>query len=246
VPFDPSVISEITHSQEGSRLTLEWSSTAPAGTWYQLYLRGALAWWGTERHATVAAPRGLIDGQIGAVAAGEQTTDFADAGLDAFGLDVLGLDANGIGAVAITNRAYLAWTGFGAAEYRILEGALGFDHGGFDLGGLNGSAGTLVGTVAGLEGISTDGLDIGAFDVGGLDYAVGSFSWTSDPLTRGDWNFSVVPYNAAGSAGTPSTTSVTITAPPRPPAPNAAAKRLTYTYNATTHVVTLNWLASLG
>lgn len=244
--FDTSVITEVFHAQEGSRVTLEWTSTAAAGSWYQIYIQGILAWWGTERHATIAAPRGLIDVQIGAVGTGQQTTDFSNAGFDALGFDVVGLDVSGLLTAPISTRARLAWTGFGAAEYRIFEGASGFDHGGFDLGGLDGSAGTLVGTVAGLEGISTDGLDAGPFDSGGLDTLGGNFIWISDPLMRGDWNFSVVPYDEAGNAGTPSLTTVTITAPPRPPTPNTRGKRLTYTYNATTHVVTLNWLDSPG
>jgi hypothetical protein len=245
VAFDTTTVTEVSHAREGSRLTLEWTSTQPTGTWFQIYIQGALAWWGTELHATVSVPRGLIDVQIGSVGSGEQTTDFSRAGLDSLGFDIGGLDTGGA-ASAITNRAHLAWFGFGAAEYRIFEGAAGFDHGGFDLGGLDGSAGTLVGTVPALEGISSDGLDSAGFDGGGLDLPGGNFDWTSDPLMRGDWNFSVVPYDAAGNPGTPSLTTITITAPPRSPSPNTAGKRLTYTYNSVAHTVTLNWLDSPG
>lgn len=244
--FDTSTITEVTHDREGSRLTLEWTSTVSPGVFFQIYIQGALAWWGDERYATVSVPRGLVDGQIGSVGLGEETTNFSKTGFDLLGFDLGGFDGGGSPITAITTRALLEWFGFGAAEYRVFEGAVGFDHGGFDLGGLDGSAGTLVGTVPGLEGISSDGLDAGPFDSGGLDMLGGNFSWTSDPLTRGDWNFSVVPYNDAGAAGTPSLATVTITAPPRPPAPNGSGKRLSSTYNGTTHAVTLNWLASLG
>lgn len=245
--FDTSVVTEVFQAREGSRVTLEWTSTAPAGTLYQIYLQGKLAWWGDELHATVGAPVGLVDVQIGSVAAGELTTDFSQLGLDSLSFDVGGLDAAALSLVTITNRALLAWSGFGAAEYRIFEGGgAGFDHGGFDLGSLDGSAGTLVGTVAALESTSSDGLDTAGFDVGGLDLLGGNFSWTSDPLMRGTWNFSVVPYDTGGAAGTPSLATVTITAPPRSPTPNTAGKRLTYTYNGTTHAVTLNWLDSPG
>jgi hypothetical protein len=39
---------------------------------------------------------------------------------------------------------------------------------------------------------------------------------------------------------------VTIAAPPAPPAQYADGTRLKYTYNATTHAVTLTWNASPG
>ena len=136
---------------------------------------------------------------------------------------------------------------FGATSYRIYEGGSGYDHGGYDLGGYDGTAGTLVGTVTALEqGYSTDGYDAGGYGSGGYDAQGGNFSWTSPPLARGAWNFAVAPVDAAGNEGTRATTSVTIAAPPRPPAPDAAGKRLTYTYDAGTHVATLAWLASPG
>lgn len=243
--FDTSVISEVTHAREGGRLTLEWTSTAAPGVFYQLYLQGALAWWGTEQHVTVSAPRGLIDVQIGSVADGEQTTDFSKPGFGTGGFGAGGFD--GLATAPITTRALLEWIGFGAAEYRIYEGIRGFGHGGFGFGGMGGSAGTLVGTVTGLEqGISTDGFGHSGFGQGGFGVQGGDFSWTSNPLTQGDWNFSVVPYDASGNAGTPSLATVTITAPPRPPVPNTSGKRITYSYNNVAHTVTLNWLASPG
>lgn len=243
--FDPSVITEVfPPGREGSRLTLEWTSSAAAGTWYQIYLQGSLAWYGTETHATIDTPRGLIDGAIGAVADGEQTTDFSNAGLEGLPFDVGGMDIGGLGITPITTRAYLAWYGFGASHYGIFEGAAGFDQGGFDQGSFNG---THLGEVTATEqGLSTDGFDLGAFDTGGLDLQGGDFSWESDPLARGTWHFAVVPYDEANNPGTPSITAVTITAPPRPPASSTAGKRLSYTYNSGAHTITLVWLASPG
>jgi hypothetical protein len=93
-------------------------------------------------------------------------------------------------------------------------------------------------------GIYTDGFGYGGFGEGGFGSAAGSYSWTSQSLAGGDWSFSIVPYNAAGNEGAAVVGSATISAPPNPPAMNALGKRLTVSYNATTHEATLTWLAS--
>lgn len=228
--FDPSVITEVfPPARHGSRLTLEWTTAAPDGTFFQVYLQGRLAWWGAQLVADVPSPSGLVDVQIGAVGAGEQSTDFSSS------------------LTPIATRALLAWSGFGATAYRVYEGAAGFGLGGFGFGGMGGTAATLVGTVPAIEGgYSTDGFGLAGFGQGGFGNQGGSFSWTSGPLSRGAWNFSVVPIDAAGNAGTPALSTVTITAPPRPPAPDTSGHRLAYTYDFGLKKVTLTWLASPG
>ena len=52
-------------------------------------------------------------------------------------------------------------------------------------------------------------------------------------------------FNLAGNAcASPTPTTVTIAAAPRPPASDANGNRLAYSFNATTHVATLNWQSS--
>ena len=82
--------------------------------------------------------------------------------------------------------------------------------------------------------------------VGGFGSAASTYTWTSDPLTSGNWSYAVVPYDSAGNLGTAAVTGVTIIVPPLPPALDADNMRLTYTYNASDHEVTLNWHASPG
>jgi hypothetical protein len=55
--FDTSAITEVYPPiREGGRLTLEWASSTPPNTWFQIYLAGQLFWWGTDLHATVNRP----------------------------------------------------------------------------------------------------------------------------------------------------------------------------------------------
>jgi hypothetical protein len=64
--------------QWGGELLLNWSSTSPAGTWFQVYVDDALAWYGTSTTASVALPSGGVYAiDIGTVGPGEQQTNFS-------------------------------------------------------------------------------------------------------------------------------------------------------------------------
>ena len=96
------------------------------------------------------------------------------------------------------------------------------------------------------SGITMDGFGFRAVRVRRVRAAASTYTWTSEPLLSGDWFYAVVPYDSAGNLGTPATTSVLITVPPAPPGLDDDNLRLTYTYDATDHEITLNWLPCLG
>ena len=79
---------------------------------------------------------------------------------------------------------------------------------------------TILATVpAYIAGIITDGFGYGGFGQGGFGQSAGAYSWTSQPLAPGTWNWGVKPFDIAGNEGPAQTTAVTIAAPPLPPAP---------------------------
>ena len=49
----------------------------------------------------------------------------------------------------------------------------------------------------------TDGFGFGGFGYGGFGQAAGTYTWTSNPLSSGNWSYAVVPYDSAGNVGTP-------------------------------------------
>jgi hypothetical protein len=104
---------------------------------------------------------------------------------------------------------------------------------------------TVLATVpAYIAGIITDGFGYGGFGQGGFGQAAGAYSWTSQPLSGGTWNWGVKPFDTAGNEGPAQTAAVTIAAPPVPPAPFTDMTRLQYTYNNSTKQATLAWNAS--
>lgn len=229
--FDQSVITEVQSPiYAGGQLWLSWTSTAPSGTWYQLYLGRKLAWYGQATHVGIVSPQGRQRVDVGSVAATEKDTDFSSS-LPATPQD----------------RAKLAWQGGTYLDASGNDDILGFRvYGESSPGGGINFATPLATVPAYPGGIITDGYGLGGFGQGGYGRAANSYTWESAPLRSGTWHYSVKSYDAAGNEGTAAAGSVTIAVPPQPPARNAAGSRLTYTYNATTHQVTLNWLASPG
>ncbi len=224
----------------GFQVFLSWTTTSPAGTWFQIYLNESLAWWGQTTQATlILGGAGPIRVDIGTVDAGEEQTDFS-ADLPA----------------APARRAELSWLGgtFEAADiagFRV--------YGSDTAGGSVDMSRVLADITAYPSGILTDGYGFGGFGYGGFGQAAGTYTWISDPLTRGTWNYAVVPYDSAGNAGTPATTSVAINCPPLEPALFGDNTRLHYVWNdgfgrggygggafGGEFTVTLNWLASPG
>jgi hypothetical protein len=231
MPFDETTITEVFPAVfRGGQVWLSWTTSAAPGTGFQVYLSGALAWWGTATHTAITAPDGRIRVDIGTVGPGEETTDFSSS-LPAAPLD----------------KALLQWLG---GTYEDATG--GDDIQGFRVygestpgGGINYSS-PLADVTAYPNGLLTDGFGLGGFGQGGLGRSAGLYSWESSPLGNGLWHYSVRPYDRSGNEGSGVLGTAWVQGPPQPPARNAAGQRLTYTYNPTTQTITLNWLASPG
>jgi hypothetical protein len=92
----------------------------------------------------------------------------------------------------------------------------------------------------------TDGFGYGGFGQGGFGQSAGSYSWTSQPLSGGNWQWGVKPFDTAGNEGSPQTATVTVAAPPLPPAPFSDMTRMQYSYNSSTKQAVLEWNSSPG
>jgi hypothetical protein len=209
----------------GGQLFLSWASSAPGGSWFQVYVNGALAWHGRATSCWVPSPAGPVHVDIGTVAGGNEQVDYASS-----------LPATP------ARRAELTWTG-GTFE--------DVDIAGFHVyGELTPGAGIQYGTAladitAYPQAITTDGFGLGGFGTGGFGQTGGTYQWISEPLEAGTWSFAVKPYDAAGNLGAAVTVAVTISAPPREPGlyPDGVT-RLKYTYDEPSREVTIRWNAS--
>lgn len=213
-------------SFESGQMFLRWTSTAPAGTWYQVYVARQLAWYTRATSCTIPVPAGRGRINIGTVADGEQQTDFSSS-----------LPS------APNNRVRMSWLGGtfegeDIASYRIYSepspGA-GIDYA------------KPVGTVAAYPGgFIQDGWGLGGWDEGGWGFASSAYEWTSEPTTSGVWAFAIRPVDSAGNEGAGSAGTVAVSIPPLPPARNADYSRLEYSYDPATKRITLNWNPSPG
>ncbi len=212
--------------QYGTELFLSWTSNAPPGLVYQVYENDALVWHGTSPYCTLPLPPYVVRFDIGTVGLSQQNVSFGS-----------------LLPPAPLLQAELTWLG-GTFEAADIAGfhVYGEESPG---GGIDYS--TILATVpAYTAGIVTDGFGYGGFGQGGFGEAAGSYSWTSDALTSGTWNFAVVPFDTNGNEGTGATTVVVISAPPGEPAPFGDRMRLHYNYNAALYEVSLSWNASPG
>lgn len=222
--FDQTDVDDLRLARSGCDLVVSWTSSAPAGTTFQVYLDRRLAWWGASTRARFPWPRQSVRVDVGAVAAGQGPTDLS-----------------GSLPAAPADRARLDWLG-GTFLSPTIQGFRVF---GSTAAGQPVSYSAPVDVLPAYHGATTDGWGLGGYDQGGWGQAASAYSWTSGPLGPGLWGFAVVPFDAAGNpAGTPATAAVTIAAPPRPPAPDALGRRLTYSLDAPTRVATLHWLPS--
>jgi hypothetical protein len=262
MPFSQSTILSVAPPvYVGFQVSLTWTTSSPAGTWFQVYLDRELHWWGQTTTARIAVPSiGPVRVDIGTVLAGEEQTDFSSS---------LPVTSN--------RRAELTWQG-GRFEGLDLAGFKVFGSATAGAAGTGGFGGGTFGSVdlthvladitAYPSGILTDGFGFGGFGDGTFGSAPSVYTWISDQLTRGDWTFAVIPYDVAGNLGTPALTGVTIICPPLPPALFADNTRLHYRYPASSggaafgsglygdggfgggaggaNAVTLYWLASPG
>jgi hypothetical protein len=227
--FDQSTITEVLPPVwDGAALQVQWRSSAPPGTVFQVYVSRQLAWHGTSRWVALTMPTSRVQIDIGAVGPGEATTDFS-AQLPP----------------SPSNRAQLFWLGGSYLDPSGNDDVAGFlVYGEKTPGGGIDYTKALKQITAYPGGILTDGYGLGGFGQGGFGRAASSYQWTSDALGSGLWSFAVASYDAAGNQGAGSISSVAITAPPRPPAAYPDGSRLQYTYNPSNRTVTLSWQAS--
>ncbi len=210
--------------QHGTQLLLSWTSSAPEGTLYQVYLNQQLVWSGVGLSCSIPLPMAISRIDIGAVGTGDTQVDFASEL-----------------APSPARQAALSWLG---GTYQGVEIA------GFHIYGEQTSGGgidytTILATVpAYVAGVITDGLGYGGFGQGGFGQSAGAYSWTSKPLSGGTWNWGVKPFDTAGNEGPAQAATVTIVAPPLPAFPFSNMTRLQHTYNSSTKQATLNWNAS--
>jgi hypothetical protein len=153
-----SILSVNPPVQNGTQLLLSWTSTAPEGTLYQVYLNQQLAWCGLGLACSISMPTALSRIDIGTVASAD-------------------VQANLVSELPATpsRQATLSWLG------GTFQGA---DIGGFHIyGELTPGSGidytTIVATIpAYIAGIITDGFGYGGFGQGGFGQSAGSYSWT--------------------------------------------------------------------
>ncbi len=211
----------------GAQVYLSWISSSPPGTWFQIYINQALAWYGQSTSTRLPVPPvGVERLDLGTVLPGEEQTSFAGS---------LPTPPN--------RRAELSWLG-GTFEGTDIAGFRVF--GSPTAGGMISYISPLADITAYPSGILTDGFGLGGFGGGAFGESASTYSWTSGSLTGGVWPYAVIPYDAAGNLGTPALTSITVTVPPLAPADFPDGLRLHYTYDPGTFEVTLNWMASPG
>jgi len=199
MPFDNSPIADVLPRRADAELSVSWSSTAPAGTVYQVYLNRVLAWHGTRRYCVLPHPTARARIDVGAVLAAEARTDFSAS-----------LPSVPGGGQRIT----LAWVG-GSYLGGSIEGFrvyLGLAPGGAV------SYARPVATISAYTGhVTTDGYGLGGYNLGVYGLAASNYTWTSGPLAPGTWNTAVVPFDTAGNDGAIQTAAVTLAGPPGPP-----------------------------
>lgn len=224
MPFDDSTISNPKSTLQGRNLLVSWSSSSPAGTVFQVYVGGRLAWHGTQTSCLLPHPgpsRTRIC--VGAVGVGEDAVDFSAS----------------LPAAPWASRARLTWFG-GTYQSDSIQGFHVYQ------GPTAGAAidyTTPVATVTAYpQGRIIDGAGRGPAGRGGAGRTASSYSWTSESLAPGAWNFGIKPFDTAGNEGAADEETVTIAAPPRPPARDAVKGRLWLAgYDPSTKVATLAW-----
>jgi hypothetical protein len=212
VPFSQATMTADPRvARAGRELAVSWASSDPPGTTFQLYVNGALAWWGAARSLRLPRPRGPIRLDVGTVLPSEAGTDFS-----------------ALLPAAPADRVTLAWQGgpwLGAdlAAFRV--------YGSATPGGPVSFAAPLGTVPAAVAGVAPGSFGTAGFGSGGFGAGAGSYSWTSPRLAAGTWSFAIATVDAAGNEDpSPPTVSATVAPAPRPPAPDASGRRLTYAF----------------
>ena len=212
----------------GLDLLVSWVSTSPPGTLFQLYLNAKLAWHGTDRSVLLPYPSGRTRIDVGTVAAGEGAVDFSAS----------------LPTTYPPDRVNLTWTGGGVRGGRPrgvpnLRTARGRRRGQLRL-----AAGGHTGHGGGRrpQRVRPRGLRPGRVRDGGAELLL-----DLRPAAR---RLLDVRGRALRRRGEPERQPRARQRDgrraPRPPAADSSGRRLTYSYNPSTRVPTLNWLASPG
>ena len=226
MPFDQSTITEVKPPVwDGSTLQIEWTSTAPPGTIFQVYIGRTLAWHGASRWVAITMPRSRVRIDVGAVEPGEATTDFS-----------------AMLPPSPQDRVELDWLGGTFLDPTGRDDVRGFRVYGSPLPGAGVDYSSPLATIQAYpSGVITDGFGLGGFGQGGFGRASSSYRWTSPALAKGDWTFAVSSFDAAGNEAPPLLASASILAPPRPPGAGPDGSRLSYSYDPATRRATLSW-----
>lgn len=211
MPFDQTPISDVVCTRRGADLGVSWASSAPSGSWHQIYLDRVLVWHGRRTSAVVPYPGGTVRVEVGVVPNTEATRDFSGSLPAVPGggsrVSVSWLGGAFLGADILGFKVYTGDAPGGAVDY-----------------------GTVVETVAAYaQGFINNGVGVGGIGAGGFGSSAGSYSWTSGPLGAGTWNVAVKPFDSAGNEGSALVWSIAVSGPPAPVAPDTQGRRLTYT-----------------
>lgn len=219
--FSQATIRDVTIGRRDAELAVSWVSSSASGTWFQVYVDGDLAWYGTARTCLLPHPSQASRGQsirieVGTVAAAEVQDDFS-ASLPA--------------AIGGGQRVTLSWIG-GTCLAADIEGFHVYQ--GTTAGGAVDYSAPVATIAAYPQGVLMDGFGMGGFGDPGFGCIASSYAWTSKPLTPGTWNFAVKPFDLAGNEGSATTSSATVAGPLRPPARDTNGRRVAYTLNRST------------
>ena len=231
--FDQTVITSgptITPLPGDVEIHVGWTSSAAAGTYFQVYVNRTLAYHGTARECYLAWPSEVsVLVQVGAVLATEATKDLSATLPSPF--------------ASSGDRCQLAWIG-GRYLDDFIKGFQVF---------ASPAPGAPVDTTDPVADIPVylgnqvlDGAGRGGAGRGGAGRAATSYTWTSDQLAAGVWLFQVRAYDIAGNLGPAVQVSFTSVAPPAPPAPFADHLRLHHTFDQPSSTATLLWNLSPG
>jgi hypothetical protein len=220
MPFDQSTLLSVKAAPHGAQWMVSWTSSSPAGTWWQIYVGQRLAWSGQETNVMLPTP-GRSTVNIGAVLPSEIHTWF--------GMDL---------PIPPARRALLTWQG-GLFEGQDL---LSYNIYQATAPGQAVSLTTPIDNITAFpQGAKTGGYGRGGYGSGGYGSAASSFSWTSGILANGSWQFAVAPLDQAGNMGTAVYTGLVITGPPQEPPPFPDTSRLHYSFNLASETATLTW-----
>lgn len=239
--FSESAITKIfPPTWDGSSLALQWESSSPSGTWFQVYLNNHLAWFGTSKKTSIVWPQEMVRIAIGAVGTGQQTTNFSSAF-----------------EPIPDNRVRLEWEG---GTFEALDIA-GFHVYGSPTVGADVSYTTALADIPAYPGgIILDGFGLGKYGDGGWGEAGSYFNWTSSPLPSGLWTFGVKAYDKSGNESTTvEVTELIEVAPTTMPVFSNTLSCLNYVYYngfgmgpygsgeyGGEHTFVLNWLPTTG